>query len=179
MPIFKSMHPLAMFEGWKNIFSHREWGRLRKDGGEGHCMVGIAHQRLLSPGAGLWVRWVGGNNVVNGQRSSAFVQLLHERHWLTLLSGVHEVFVAMETECLCKIVALVMFVPGEHYINGALQAQSSSAYSSSTGEGWIPRNTVYWAGSSAFLQVCRVEGSMDFSCALDGSYKSVEWEYII
>ena len=52
-----------------------------------------------------------------------------------LLSGVHEVFVALEAECLCKFVSLVMFVPGEHYISGALQAQSSSAYSSSTNEG--------------------------------------------
>ena len=54
---------------------------------------------------------------------------------LTLLSGVHEVFVALETDRLCKFVSLVMFVPGEHYISGALQAQSSSAYSSSTDEG--------------------------------------------
>ena len=46
-----------------------------------------------------------------------------------------EVFVALETERLCKFVSLVMFVPGEHYISGALQAQSSSAYSSSTDEG--------------------------------------------
>ena len=52
-----------------------------------------------------------------------------------LLSGVHEVFVALEAERLCKFVSLVMFVPGEHYISGALQAQSSSAYSSSTDEG--------------------------------------------
>ena len=94
---------------------------------------------------------------------------VQERHWLTLLSGVHEVFVALETERLCKFVSLVMFVPGEHYISGALQAQSSSAYSSSTDEGWIPRNTVYWAGSGAFLQVCRVEGSMDFSCVVSQS----------
>ena len=47
---------------------------------------------------------------------------------------VQEVFVALETERLCKFVSLVMFVPGE-YISGALQAQSSSAYSSSTDEG--------------------------------------------
>ena len=52
-----------------------------------------------------------------------------------LLSGVHEVFVALKTERLCKFVSLVMFVPGEHYIIGALQTQSSSAYSSSTNEG--------------------------------------------
>ena len=58
------------------------------------------------------------------------------------------------------------------YTSSALQAQSSSAYSSSTDEGRIPRNTVYRAGSGAFLQVCRVEGSMDFSCALDGSRDS-------
>ena len=51
------------------------------------------------------------------------------------ISGVHEVFVALEMERLCKSVSLVMFVPGEHYISGALQAQSSSAYSSSTDEG--------------------------------------------
>ena len=52
-------------------------------------------------------------------------------------------FPALETERLCKFVSLVMFVPGEQYISGALQAQSSSAYSSSTDEGRIPRNTVY------------------------------------
>ena len=52
---------------------------------------------------------------MNGQRSLALVQHLQERHWLTLLSGVHEVFVALETERLCKFVSLVMFVPGEHY----------------------------------------------------------------
>ena len=28
--------------------------------------------------------------------------------------------------------------------------------------------------SGAFLQVCRVEGSMDFLCALDGSRESVK-----
>ena len=44
-------------------------------------------------------------------------------------------FPALETERLCKFVSLVMFVPGEQYISGALQAQSSSAYSSSTDEG--------------------------------------------
>ena len=49
--------------------------------------------------------------------------------------GVHEVFVALEMERLCKFVSLAMFVPGEHYISGAIQAQSSSAYSSSTEEG--------------------------------------------
>ena len=32
-----------------------------------------------------------------------------------------EVFVALETERLCKFVSLVIFVPGEHYISGALQ----------------------------------------------------------
>ena len=47
-------------------------------------------------------------------------------------------FVALEIERLCKFVSLVMFVPGEHYISGALQAQSSSAYSSSTDEGEFP-----------------------------------------
>ena len=41
-------------------------------------------------------------------------------------------------------------------------------------EGWIPRNTVYWAGSGAFLQVCRKEGSRDFFSALDGSCESVK-----
>ena len=57
------------------------------------------------------------------------------------------------TRCLSRwkrsvsvsFVSLVMFVPGEHYISGALQAQSSSTYSSSNDEGWIPPNTVYWA----------------------------------
>ena len=51
-------------------------------------------------------------------------------------------FPALETERLCKFASLVMFLPGEHYISGALQAQSPSAYSSSTDEGSIPRNTV-------------------------------------
>ena len=41
----------------------------------------------------------------------------------------------LEAERLCKFVSLVMFVPREHYISGALQAQFSSAYSSSTDEG--------------------------------------------
>ena len=72
---------------------------------------------------------------MNGQRSSALVQHLHERHGLTLLSGVHEVFIALETKRPCKFVSLVMFVPGEHYISGAFKAQSSSAFSSSTDEG--------------------------------------------
>ena len=87
------------------------------------------------------------------------------------------VFLSLETERICKIVSMVMFVPGQHYahVSGTLQAQSSSAYSSSTDEpGGIPRNTVYGAGSGAFLQVCRVKGSMDFSCALDGSGESVK-----
>ena len=44
-------------------------------------------------------------------------------------------FPALEMERLCKFVSLVMFVPGEQYISGALQAQSSSAYSSLTDEG--------------------------------------------
>ena len=48
---------------------------------------------------------------MKGQRSSALVPHLHERHGLTLLSGVHEVFVALETERLCKFVSLVMVVP--------------------------------------------------------------------
>ena len=46
-------------------------------------------------------------------------------------------------------------------ISGALRAQSSSAYSCSTDEGWIPRNTVYWGGSGAFvagLQSGRFDG---------------------
>ena len=45
------------------------------------------------------------------------------------MSGVHEVFVALETERLCELVSLVMFVPEKHYISGGLQAQSSSASS--------------------------------------------------
>ena len=59
--------------------------------------------------------------------------------------GLHEVFVALETKRLCKFVSLVMVWPGEQYKSGAFhfQAQSSSAYSSSTDEGSIPRNTVY------------------------------------
>ena len=48
---------------------------------------------------------------------------------------LHEVFVALETKRLCKFVSLVMVWPGEQYISGAFQAQSSSAYSSSTDEG--------------------------------------------
>ena len=48
---------------------------------------------------------------------------------------LHEVFVALETKRLCKFVSLVMVLPGEQYISGAFQAQSSSAYSSSTDEG--------------------------------------------
>ena len=48
-------------------------------------------------------------------------------HAAISVSGVHEAFVALEMERLCKFVSLVMFVPGEHY-SGALQAQSSSAY---------------------------------------------------
>ena len=39
----------------------------------------------------------------------------HIQSWVLLAtSGVHEVFVALETERLCKFVSLVMFVPGEH-----------------------------------------------------------------
>ena len=48
---------------------------------------------------------------------------------------VLSIYAVLETECLCKFVSLVMFVPGQHYISGALEAQSSSAYSSSTDEG--------------------------------------------
>ena len=44
-------------------------------------------------------------------------------------------FPALETERLCKFVSLVMCVPGEQYISGVRQAQSSSAYSRSTDEG--------------------------------------------
>ena len=88
--------------------------------------------------------------------------------------GLHEVFVALETKRLCKFVSLVMVWPGEQYISGAFQAQSSSAYSSSTDEGWIPRNTVYWAGSGAFFQVCRAEGATCSWCAPDGSRESVK-----
>ena len=59
-------------------------------------------------------------------------------------------FIALETERLRKSVSLVMFVPGEHY------------------------NTCYYKWCFAFLQVRRVEGSMDFSCALDGSCESIK-----
>ena len=52
-------------------------------------------------------------------------------------------FPVLERERLCKFASLVMFLPGEQYISGALQAQSPSAYSSSTDEGLIPQNTVY------------------------------------
>ena len=84
---------------------------------------------------GLATSWFGGDSVANDRGSSTSVLTVQERHRLTLLSGVHEVFVAMETERLCEFVSQVMFVLGEHYISGALQAQSSSAYSSSTDEG--------------------------------------------
>ena len=63
------------------------------------------------------------------------MNIVQVRHRLALLSGVHEVFVALETERLCKFVSVVMFVPGEDYISGALQAQSFPAYSSSTDDG--------------------------------------------
>ena len=105
-----------------------------------------SHRPLLSfvvPRTGLRIRWFGGINVANGERFSALVQHLRQRHWLTLLSGVNEVFVSLETERLCMFVSLVKFVPGDHHMSGALKAQSSSAYSNSTDEGWIPRNTVY------------------------------------
>ena len=36
---------------------------------------------------------------------------------------------------------------------------------------------MYCTGSGAFLQVCRVDGLMDFSCALDGSRESVKREF--
>ena len=122
---------------------------------------------------GLATSWFRGDIVVNDGWSMS-VLTVQARHWLTVLSDVHEVFVALETERLCKFVFLVMFVPEEHYIRGSLPAQSSSAYSSSTDEVWIPRDTVYLAGSGAFLQVCRVEGSMAFSCSLDGSRESIK-----
>ena len=79
-----------------------------------------------------------------------------------MLSGVHEVFVALETEHLFKSVAL--------------QAQSSSAYSSYLlMRGEFPETLCIEQGvSGAFLRVCRVEGSMDFSCALDGCRESVK-----
>ena len=37
-----------------------------------------------------------------------------------------------------------------------------------------PRNTVYWAGSGAFFQVCRAEGATCSWCAPDGSRESVK-----
>ena len=70
-----------------------------------------------------------------------------------------------------------MFVPGEHYKSGALQAQSSSAYSSSIDEGLVTRNTVYSAGSGAFLLLCRVDSSMDLLRAPGGSRESVKLEF--
>ena len=82
--------------------------------------------------------WFGGDSVVNERGSLTSVSTIQELHWLTLLSGVQEVFVALETECLCKFVSLEMFGHGEPYISGALQAQSSLAYSSSTVEGEFP-----------------------------------------
>ena len=50
--------------------------------------------------------------------------------------GLHDVFVALETRRLCKFVSLVMVWSGEQYKSGAFQVQSSSAYSSSTDEGF-------------------------------------------
>ena len=51
---------------------------------------------------------------------------------ITLLhvSGVHEVFVVLETERLYTFVSLVMFVPGKHcvHVSGALQAQPTYMY---------------------------------------------------
>ena len=38
----------------------------------------------------------------------------------------------------------------------------------------FPETLCIEQGVGAFLQVCRVEGSMDFSCALDGSRESVK-----
>ena len=49
--------------------------------------------------------------------SSAFVQHLHKRHSLTLLSYLREVFVALETEHLCMFVFLVIGRSGEHRTN--------------------------------------------------------------
>ena len=48
-------------------------------------------------------------------------------------------FLSRWKRSVCKFVSLVMFEHGEHYIiSGALQAQSSSAYWSSTVEGKFP-----------------------------------------
>ena len=94
---------------------------------------------LLCPARACdYCSWFGYDSVVNDRESSTSVITVQERHWLTPLSGVHEVFVALETECLCKFVSLVMFVPEEHHLSGAPQAQSSSAYSSSTDQGVFP-----------------------------------------
>ena len=41
---------------------------------------------------------------------------------------------ALEMERLCKFVSLVMFVPGEHYISGALQAPQPTQGQLMTGE---------------------------------------------
>ena len=49
-------------------------------------------------------------------------------------SGVHQVFVGMETDQLCKFVSLVMFGPGEHCESNGLQEQLSSSYSMDDGE---------------------------------------------
>ena len=53
---------------------------------EQHTLLQLSpksHQPLLhsvAPRAGLRIRWFGGNIGVNGQRSSALVQHLHEQH---------------------------------------------------------------------------------------------------
>ena len=84
---------------------------------------------------GLATSWFGGDSVANDRGSSTSVSPSRSdtdsRCYLVFTRCLSR----WEAERLCKFVSLVMFVPGEHYISGALQAQSSSAYSSSTDEG--------------------------------------------
>ena len=94
-------------------------------------------------------------------------------NWLTLLSGVYEVFVALETECIpgdvCAWTALYKWCSSGTIFHSLLKLYLWGVNS--------PKHCV-WAGSDAFLQVCRVEGSMDFSCSLDGSHESVKCQVV-
>ena len=83
----------------------------------------------------LATSWFGGDSVANDRGSSTSVSPSRSDTDSRCYLVFTRCFVALETERLCKFVSLMMFVPGEHYISGALQAQSSSAYSSSTYEG--------------------------------------------
>ena len=123
--------------------------------------------------------WVGWGRLC--LKSTTYILLCRPRHHqgykLTARLCFQRYKHLMKPQVATWVVSLLMVWPGEQYMSGAFQAQFSPAYSSLTDEGWIPPDTVYWAGSVAFLQVCRVDGSMDFSCSLDGSRESVKWEF--